>query len=90
MNFGTATKYAPNQPRVAAGNPDGGQWTRLLAAGQRLAYVIRVCIIGGVSRSTDVFGNKTWTATYDCAGGRSFVRYGIGHNPPGLVRDPYQ
>src|SRR5262245_43315488 len=27
-------RYDPNQPRVAAGNPDGGQWTRTgIAAG---------------------------------------------------------
>lgn len=25
--FVRACKYNPNQPRVAAGNPDGGQWT---------------------------------------------------------------
>jgi len=23
----SVSKYAPNQPRVPAGNPDGGQWT---------------------------------------------------------------
>jgi len=28
------TRYDPNQPRVPAGNPDGGQWTRI---GQRVA-----------------------------------------------------
>lgn len=73
-----ARKYAPNQPRVPAGNSDGGRWTSGLgvAASQRLAYVIRVCIISGVSRTTDAFGNKTWRATYDCAGGRSFIRQG--------------
>jgi hypothetical protein len=27
LEFAKARKYNPNQPRVAAGNPDGGQWT---------------------------------------------------------------
>jgi hypothetical protein len=88
-----ARKYDPDQPRVAAGSPDGGRWAsgdHIQAARDRMAYVIRVCIISGVSRTTDTFGNKSWRATYDCAGGRSFVREGSGHTPPGLVLDPFR
>lgn len=85
-----AHKYAPNQPRVPAGNSDGGRWTSAAGVSQRLAYVIKVCIISGVSRGTHGYGNKSWRATYDCADGRSFVRQGPGHSPPGLVRDPFQ
>jgi len=47
-----ARKYAPDQPRVPAGNSQGGQGVReqLAEATERLAYVIRVCIIVGVGR----------------------------------------
>jgi hypothetical protein len=85
-------KYDPDQPRVPAGNSDGGQWTSdgSSDARQQLANIIRVCIISGVSRTTDMYGNKTWMATYDCAGNRSFVRTGPGHSPPGLVLDPFR
>ena|SRR5688572_21524452 len=85
-----AAKYDPDQPRVPAGNSDGGRWTSGAATSQRLTYIIRVCIISGVSRTWDAYGNKSWRATYDCADGRSFVRSGPGHSPPGLVRDPFR
>ena len=85
-----AAKYDPDQPRVPAGNSDGGRWTSEEDTSERLAYVIPVCIISGVSRGADSYGNKFWRATYDCADGRSFVRSGPGHSPPGLVRDPFR
>jgi hypothetical protein len=38
-----ARTYDPHQPRVPAGNPDGGQWTSIGAAdlGERLRLVVR-------------------------------------------------
>ncbi len=99
------TKFDPNQPRVPAGNPGGGQWTSTggsqggatkpltdLTRPERLQLVevVRVCVLGGVARLTDSAGNKTYAATYDCFGGRTFVRRGIGHSPPGIVRDPFR
>jgi len=33
-----ARKYDPNQPRVAAGHPDGGQWTRAAGGGDRTPH----------------------------------------------------
>jgi hypothetical protein len=82
-------KYNPNQPRVPAGNPDGGRWTdgggpagsesTSIARARRLAEVIRVCILSGKSLNTDAFGQKTYTATYECAGGRTFTVPGWGH-----------
>lgn len=96
-------KYDPNQPRVPAGNPDGGEWTRIgsdLGGGAslptslspqeriQLVEVIRVCIISGVARLTDEAGGKTYSATYDCFGGRTIELSGSGHNPPGFVLDP--
>lgn len=98
-------KYNPNQPRVLAGNPAGGQWTLVgsgvgeggslstwLSPQQRtqLAEVIRVCIISGVARMTDEAGRRTYSATYDCLGGQTITLRGPGHSPPGLVLDPFR
>lgn len=85
-----AAKYDPDQPRVPAGNPGGGQWTDSGGQGLRLADIIRICVLSGIARSVDVFGTKTYAATYDCIGGRSFTRRGMGHDAPGLVRDPFR
>jgi hypothetical protein len=35
-------KYSPDQPRVPAGNPDGGQWTDAGGGGGGAAYRVRV------------------------------------------------
>lgn len=37
--FGAERKYNPNQPRVPAGNPDGGQWTGLFGKQNILGYL---------------------------------------------------
>jgi hypothetical protein len=87
--------FDPTQPRVPAGNPDGGEWTsgnRDIGAAsttRRLAYVIRVCVLSGVLRSVDAFGNKAYKAIYDCPGDRSVIREGAGHDVPGLIRDRF-
>jgi hypothetical protein len=62
----------------------------LSAVMTRLAQIIRVCTLSGVARTTDIFGNKTFSATYECVGGRTFTRGGNGHVVPGLVRDPFK
>jgi hypothetical protein len=90
-----ARKYNPDQPRVAAGSPEGGQWVGASEAANtpgltQLALVIRVCVLSGVARIVDAFGNRSYSATYECAGGRLFTRQGLGHNVPGLVKDPLQ
>ena len=51
--------------------------------------VIRVCIVIGAGRAT-VDGVKTFSVTYECAGGRTFRKEGFGHNFPGVVRDPFR
>jgi hypothetical protein len=43
-----------------------------------------------VSRTMNGHGVKTHTAEYECPGGQTFKRQGFGHNPPGLVRDPFE
>jgi hypothetical protein len=90
-----AQKYDPDQPRVPAGSPDGGQWTGASEAPDtpeltQLVLVIRICVLSGVARITDAFGNRSYSATYECAGGRLFTRQGLGHSVPGLVKDPLQ
>lgn len=84
--------FDPNQPR-----DDRGRWSdentpnaSNFSEQTRIATVIRICILSGVARITDALGNKTYRATYDCAGGRSFTRSGLGHVVPGLVLDPQQ
>lgn len=99
-------KYDPDQPRVPAGNPDGGQWTSGGEAGNAgsdsgngtpwglvervAAQVIRICVAGSRSLATDHLGNKTFWVTYECAGGRSYTVRGTGHRFPGIVRDLYR
>jgi hypothetical protein len=87
--------FNPDQPRVLAGNQDGGQWTsededdsspELPLAG----LVIRICIAGSRSLTTDQFGNKSYWVEYQCAGGRSFIERGLGHRFRGIVLDPFQ
>ena len=91
-------KYRPDQPRLPAGNPDGGQFTdggggrgvSTVSPGRRLADVIQICVTKGKSLVTNEFGVKTFSVTYDCPGGKELRLEGFGHNPPGFVRDPYQ
>jgi hypothetical protein len=100
----SGAKYDPNQPRVPAGNPEGGQWADGTGgAGEatgflgefsnqqlrRLVDVIKVCIAEQVSLSTDDKGFKTFSVTYLCAGGRTFKIEGIGHKFHGIIRDPF-
>jgi hypothetical protein len=91
-------KYDSNQPRVPAGQPGGGQWTSgndgetigSVSRARRLAEVIRVCTISGVSRTVTDYGVKTHRVTYECPVGQTIVREGFGHSPPGLIRDPFR
>jgi hypothetical protein len=99
-------KYNPDQPRVPAGNSDGGQWTDGGGAGSAgtsdsnqapldfvervVAQIIRICLAGLRSLATDHWGNKTFWVTYDCVGGRSLTRQGNGHRFPGFLVDPVQ
>jgi hypothetical protein len=104
-------KYSDAQPRVPAGNPDGGQWmdagrgsdggdssatetsggnndadqSRTQVAGT----VIRVCVAGSHSLTT-VDGIKTYQVTYECTGGRSFIKSGFGHDFKRIILDPFQ
>jgi hypothetical protein len=86
-------KYNPEQPRVPAGNSDGGQWTAIGgtagAAVQLAGTVIPICIPIAISLST-VDGYKSYSVTYECRDGRTFVRSGPGHSYRGLVLDPFQ
>lgn len=92
-------KYRPDQPRVPAGDPAGGQWTggaRADASRRRndgrtqYAQVIRICIASGRSLNTNLItGQKTYSVTYDCAGGKSITRSGSGHSFHGIILDPF-
>lgn len=95
-----ARKYREDQPRVPAGNPDGGQWTAegvsLIGAQSqskpakfiRIAgEVIEICVGSGFSNHIDEYGNSLgWTITYDCADGYSFTAFS--KKRTGLRPDP--
>lgn len=55
----------------------------------QIAGVVRICIASGRSLSL-VSGARMYTVTYDCAGGRSIVRSGLGWSFPGFIIDPLQ
>ena len=89
-------KYNPNEPR-----DDHGRWTDESGSAQGTSNgegdsggtqvagtVIYICIAGSSSRFT-VGGIQTYSVTYECAGGRSFVRTGPGHYFPTIVIDPF-
>jgi hypothetical protein len=78
------------QPRVPAGSRDGGWWTDVNGSNTNVAgAVISVCVPSGISRYTDEYGIRRWAAYYDCPGGQTIRREGIG-NAPGVIRDLFQ
>jgi hypothetical protein len=92
-------KYREDQPRVPAGNPDGGEWTRdnSLSGSQRklerskririAVDVIDVCIGEGFSEHRDASGNSTgFTIYYECRDGFTFSR--MSNRRIGVVPDP--
>jgi len=82
-------KYNPDQPRVPAGNPDGGQ--RVSADTIQVAgTVIRICLAGSRSLITDSWGNKSYWIEYNCLRGRTFTLRGSGHDIRAIVLDPFQ
>ena len=87
-------KYSPDQPRMPAGNSDGGQWTSGGGGAGRetsrteLTQVIRICMAGSSSIGTDRWGNQNYWADYMCADGHSFRKYGLGGKVPAFVIDP--
>lgn len=94
-----ARKYREDQPRVPAGNPDGGEWTadisligsekqpekskRIRIAGD----VIEICMGTGFSNAFDRYGNNLgWTINYECADGFAFTK--TSKQRRGFVLDP--
>lgn len=66
MALGAAlTKYNPNQPRVPAGKPDGGQWTRMTIAGKWTEKNREVC---EAQYETDMFQCKFVLSWRSCEG----------------------
>jgi hypothetical protein len=57
--------------------------------GAQVADVIRVCTMTGAGRAT-VDGVKTHFVIYECFGGRTFRRDGLGHNFRGIVLDRFR
>jgi hypothetical protein len=60
-----------------------------IVPGAQLANVIRICIAGTKSISSDKWGNtRNWWVEYTCADGFSFKRYGFGGRIDPFVTDP--
>jgi hypothetical protein len=86
-------KYRPDQLR-----DDYGRWADEGGSGSRTSSrdgiqvagsVVYVCIAGSSSRFT--VGNiRSYSVTYECTGGRTFVRQGAGHKFPSIVIDPFR
>lgn len=75
-----------DDPRVISDATPDNFW----APGTQLANIIPVCILSGVSRTVNYFGLKEFSAFYDCANGQTIRRSGLGHSPPGIIRDPFR
>ncbi len=71
-------KFAPDQPR-----DDHGRWTATFAGD-----VINICVASGVARSTDQFGNKAYSVSYECRDGYVIKLDGLGGEFRGFIRDP--
>jgi hypothetical protein len=52
------------------------------------ANVIRICLLGSRSISTDRWGNQNWWADYVCADGFTFRKFGTGGRVRGFWVDP--
>jgi hypothetical protein len=80
---------------AAAGTEDGSGSSEVLSdasldpirASDRSASVIRICMLGTNSISTDRFGNQSWWADYVCADGFTFRLFGTRSPVPGFSRD---
>jgi hypothetical protein len=75
---------------VGSGGGGGSGNSEGRTSGPRLAQVIWICIAGSRSIGTDQWGNKNYWVTYECAGGRSFTRRGLGDKFPLIVLDPFR
>ena len=56
-------------------------------AGDQFANVIRICMLGTHSISTDAHGNQRWWADYTCADGFTFRKFGTGGKVRGFWVD---
>jgi hypothetical protein len=94
---GTGGNFVKPMESVDVGDPSGSsELSDLQIApgdastdGEQVADVIRVCTVAGAGRAT-VDGVKSFFVIYECAGGQTFRREGLGHNFPGIVRDPFR
>ncbi len=82
--------FNPDQPRDEQGRWTDAGGARSIDALDRwqVVQVIPICILSGIARTTNAFGIRAFTAHYDCIGGRTITRSGLGHRAPGLIRDP--
>jgi len=97
LMLGLRHKYSPDQPR-----DERGRWTTVgeqsdtsddantesIESGAQQANVIRICMLGSHSISTDPHGNQSWWADYVCADGYTFRRFGTGGNIRAFRIDP--
>ena len=59
------------------------RWTATLAGD-----VINICVASGIARSTDQFGNKSYSVSYECRDGYVIKVDGLGSDFRGFIRDP--
>jgi len=96
-DFRRKANFNPDQPR-----DERGRWTTVgeqsdtsddantesTESGAQQANVIRICMLGSHSISTDPHGNQSWWADYVCADGFTFRKFGTGSRIRGFWVDP--
>src|SRR6185503_4163399 len=89
-------KYNPDQPRDERGrwtNGTGGPSSTASPQGNEalrtnLTQVLRICMAGSSSITTDQWGNQKYRVEYVCADGFVFNKSGLGSRFRAFLRDP--
>ncbi len=85
--------YRADQPRVPAGNPEGGQWTSVggspaNATDDRIAEVIYVCVRVGSVPITDETGSLAYAVSYLCGFDNELVSWTSRKRLKAIIPDP--
>ncbi|MBI4923904.1 MAG: hypothetical protein HY834_19395 [Devosia nanyangense] len=84
-------RYRPDQPRVPAGRPEGGEWTRVgTGRGDSVgvAEVIYVCTRVGSVPIKDETGGLAYAVSYLCGFGNQLLSWITTRKLKPIIRDP--
>jgi hypothetical protein len=82
--------YRPDQPRVPAGRPEGGQWTRdgIGPSLRRVSEVIYVCTRIGSVPITDEMDRLAYAVSYLCGFDQKVLSWITTKRLKPIIRDP--